>query len=424
MSNRSVGLIPRIRRFLYGSKQAPRINTLTSSEAPGTEATNYAGMHKDYRWFRQDELVRRCITINAAMSTMSAGFDTVLEPVGDMDEDEKQVVREKYASVKERVDAINKQVNLDQILFISQVKRSIYGNAGWELAEIDSQGYPQWLLSLRSEKLKPEVTKTWELKGYEYEGRPNLYPPEEILYFENLQLERTTADNRGLSDVEPIREICQARLELFDDFKEIVKTVWAPYVILQANTEGMTETDETATLQNLGDAARSGKSISLNTSVTPTIVHMDVNFSGLTTLMDKLEESILRAFGTPKFLLGKPVETRATAYAELEAYVQGPIANIQRYFKRELEAKWYDLLTRLALKEMGVQGDELPVCVKHVWHPIRAADIYEMGKTVAQLYGDGMGILEQFPDIAFDMMGFDKKYLEAWKQKFQVEEQK
>ncbi len=97
-------------------------------------------MHGDYRWFRQDELVRRCVLVNAFFATMNSGFETVLETT------REDVDPGDYSYVKERVDAANKRVNLDQVLFVAQVKRSVYGKAGFEVV-LDGDGWPAWLLS-------------------------------------------------------------------------------------------------------------------------------------------------------------------------------------------------------------------------------------------------------------------------------------
>jgi hypothetical protein len=110
-------------------------------------------------------------------------------------------------------------------------------------------------------------------------------------------------------------------------------------------------------------------------------------------------------------LVNKSPENRATAFVEFESFIQGPIANIQRYFKRELERQWYDRLVKLALAKQGFTG-EIPVRIKHVWNLIRTTDVLEMSNAVATLYGGGIGILGEHPEIAFDMMNWDKKLLQ------------
>ena len=404
------GIIPLARKFFYGGVRVPKLRRYSETATP-TTSEQYASMHKDYRWFRQDEMVRRCVVINAMFATMTAGFETQLEATGDVED--KDAVIEKYSYVKEYIDALNKKVNLDQVLFISQVKRSIYGHTGWEIILESEDGPPLWLLSLQSPKLKPNLDENWNLTGYSYEGRTGAYDADEVLYFTNLQLEN---DHKGLSDVEPIRDVCDARHKLLrEDFAEICRTLWAPIIILQADTSGMNPDEEDAFLDNLIEAARAGKSLAFNRSVQATVVKMDIDFTGLVAQLDKFEEAIMRNFGTPRFLVGKTPVNRATAFAELEAYVQGTIAHIQRFFKRQIEAQWYDRWTRRILEKKGVtvpEGELPPVLVKHVWNPIRVADVYAMAKAVAALYATGLGILAEYPDLAFEMMGWPLERLQ------------
>jgi hypothetical protein len=360
-------------------------------------------MHGDYRWFRQDELVRRCVLVNAFFATMAAGFETVLE------EARPGVDAGDYEFIKEQVDAVNRRVNLDQVLFVAQVKRSVYGKAGFEIVQ-GEDGYPAWLLSLQSPRLRPNLDADWGLTGFRYEGRDGFYGPDDVLFFANLQLE---ADLEGLSDVEPIRDVCRARHSLLrEDFSEIVRTLWAPYTILQADTSGLSEEETTRTMEELVSVARAGKSIVVNESVTPTVVNVTPEIGGLCSLLERLDQAIVGNFGTPRFLLGRPIENRATAYAELEAYVRGSVAHIQRYFKREVERQWYDRLAREVLLGEGVVGEEMPVRVKHVWNPVRAADVYEMAKAVAALWGShGMGALSGRLEKVWEMMGWPEEEL-------------
>lgn len=221
------------------------------------------------------------------------------------------------------------------------------------------------------------------LEAYQYQGRTDFYGPDEVLYFTNLGLE---ADYEGLSDVEPVRSVCRARHELREDFSEIARTLWAPYVVLQADTSGLSQEEADRVVEDLADVARAGKSITVNESVKATVVDLSPDVEGLSKLLGHLEQAIVGNFGTPRFLLGRPIENRATAYAELEAYVQGPIASAQRYLKREIERQWYDRWTLKALEDEGEKvpegGDPL-VRVKHRWNPVRSSDIYEMALALA-----------------------------------------
>ena len=283
-----LGLIPWARRLLLGEARPPKAKRYGPTSTR-TTSTYYEGMPEGYRWFRRDELLRKCVVTNAYFATMSAGFETVLEATGDADPED-------YAFVKERVDEFNKRVNMDLILFVAQVKRSIHGKAGFEIV-LDGDRDPSRLISLQSDRLKPNVSKDWRLTGFRYEGRDGFYDPEEVLYFVNLQLE---ADYEGLGDVEPVVNICRARYELLgENFPEIVRTLWAPYVVLRADTAGLSKEDADRAVDDLADVVRAGKSIAVNESVEADVVDHTPDISGLCELLDRLDQAINANFGTP-----------------------------------------------------------------------------------------------------------------------------
>jgi len=393
-------MLARLRRRISGV-QVPKAKRYGETSTP-TSSTYYKGMDPDYRWFRQDELVRKCVVTNAYFSTRG-GFETRLEPSDD------KVDVEKYGHVKEKVDGFNKAVNLDQALFVAQVKRSVYGKAGFEII-VDAEGYPTGLLSLQSPKLKPDIDENWELTGFTYRGKKGFYGPDEVLYFTNLQLE---ADMLGLSEVEPLRDVCQARHEILrENFPEIARTLWAPYVILKANTAGLPAEEAEKAVKALAEVAHAGKSIAVNESVEATVVSMTPDIKGLNDLLGKLEQAVTANFGVPRFLLGRPIENRATAYAELEAYVDGVVNSVQRYLRREVERQWYDRWTRKIL-DAEASPDAPPVALKHVWNTVRVTDVYEMAKAAAALWGShGMGVIGGRPEKAWELMGWDPSELE------------
>jgi hypothetical protein len=176
-------------------------------------------------------------------------------------------------------------------------------------------------------------------------------------------------------------------------------------VVLKADTGGLSREEAEKTVDSLAEVARAGRSIAVNESVEATVVDLTPDIDGLTRLLDKLELGISANFGVPRMLLGRPVENRATAYAELEAYYAGTIAQAQRYLKREVERQWYAPLVEQMLAEEGASG--APVRVKHSWKPIRASDTYEMAKAVSALWGsNGDGALGGDVAKAWSLMGW------------------
>ncbi len=405
------------RILVYGAAPTqPELSYTAGSTA--TANKNYASMDPNYRCFRTDEIVRRCILVNAGFIALG-GFETVLEPSKPItDEAQLKAFLTKYQYVKAFVDEVNKKVNMDESLFKAQVKCSIFGKSGFEIVGYNIK--PSRLLSLQSPKLEAKLNENWEIDNFKYSPkRPSQkYDPDKILYFVNTDLDD---DWEGLSDVEPIQRACAARDELISfDFPQIMHRMWAAFVHMQADTSQMTKEQAKAFLNQLTETARAGQSTAFNRKVESTVIDMRPDIGGLIQAEDKFEEICIRAFGTPRFLVNKSPENRATAYVEFEAFVKGVVNPKQRYYKRVLESDmWYGKLVKLALQKQNetiAEGEIYPV-IKQNWKPVQASDIYAISQSVSQLWGNGSGILAEFPEIAFDMMGWNQELLQAWQKK-------
>jgi len=346
-----------------------------------------------YRWYRQDELTRKSIITNAVFATQN-GFKTTQDPP--------------TPDIKTEIDQINKQVNLDKILYTAQINRSIHGKAAFEIIR-DRHNTPTRLLPLNSTKIKPDLDENWNLTGYTYQGKEGFYQQDEILYFTNHE---TQPNHQGISDIEPIHTTLETRHTILrENIPEITRTLWAPYVILKADTTGLPNDEAEQIIENLAQVARAGKSIAINESIEATVVNLTPDIQGLNTLLTKLEESIIANFGVPRFLLGKPVENRATAYAELEAYINGPITSIQRYLRREIEAQLYTPITQQLLQEQNQSQDK--VTVKHHWNPIQSTDFYQLADAAAKLWGThGTGPIGGNKEKIWQIMNWDTEELE------------
>lgn len=374
--------------------------------APGTTtdtlSTAYGGMNEDYRYYRRNELVRRCINANAFFTTMSGGFETRLQGLS------QSTDLSSYAMVKEKIDEINRKVNMDLVLYQAQIKRSVFGWSAHEILSDPRTGLPVKMLPLDSTKIRPDIDVNWRLTGYTYEGRRGQYKPDDILWFRNIPLE---GDHLGLSDIEPIRITCSARYNLLkENFPEIIKSIWAPYVILAADTGGLGKDEANSIVDNLALIARSGKSTAINESITAHVIDNTPNLDGLVKLLDKLDMTIISSLGVPRFVLSIPGQNRATSFAELEAYSQGTILHKQRDLRRQLEP-YYQLWASRILKNTlpGSFNDQMqmPVRVKHIWRPVRVIDFYEMAKSVSALWSKGDGVLGRHPEEAWELLNLD-----------------
>jgi len=366
-----------------------------------TTSTAYAGMHKYYREYRRDSLVRGCIDVLAFFAT-GKGFDVAVEPI-DPDEDPG-----KYEDLKAYVNEMNRRVNLDGILRQVVIKAKIYGKAAFEVVRDERTGEPQELLPLDSTKIQPEIDEeTWQLKSFKYGPESGFYRPDEVLYFANNVLE---ADLEGLSDIEPIMDALDTRRSLLGEaLKEAAKVLWAGIGIHILDTSGKSDEEAKAIIDEYVRNVKPGKHLVTNHKATVQVVDLKPDLEKLIAELEYLDQEIMGNFRVPRFLIGREKQfNRATAYAELEAFVNGPIADIQRWLRREVERQWYTPLARLYLKLKP--EDPLPVKVKHKWNPISTTDFTELAEAVAKLYAQGLGVITR--KKGYEMLGLDPAELE------------
>ncbi|MEM3017949.1 MAG: hypothetical protein QXO25_03615, partial [Candidatus Bathyarchaeia archaeon] len=174
---------------------------------------------------------------------------------------------------------------------------------------------------------------------------------------------------------------------------EAVTTLWAGIAVHTLLTEKLPEGTTQEDIQKIIDdhiaELKPGKHVATTDQWQIQVVDIKPDLDKLLNIEEKLERRIVGNFQVPRFMLNIERElNRATAYAELEAFVDGPITEIQRMLKRNVEAQWYERLARQALK---IKNGDLPVLVKHRWRQIRTADWFELIKAVSQAYEGGMG---------------------------------
>ncbi len=353
----------------------------------------YKGMEKHYREYRRDSLVRGCINALAYWATKE-GFDTVLEPVGEnlTPQQEEQLINQ-HLDLKAYIDKVNQRVNLDHVLRVAIIKAKIYGKAGFEI-ELNDKQEPGRLISLPLLSLfdlRPNVNEDWVLEGFMWRGQKNFYAPSELLYFTNNALE---SDYEGISDIEPILDDLETRGKIrSEDLKEAATTLWAGIAIHSLDVDrlpaGLSDTDVQALIDAHIAALRPGKHVATDNRWAITIVDLKPNLQQLVQVKDSLDQEIIGNFQVPKFIVNRTeAVNRATSYSQLEAFVDGPITDIQRWVQRTVESQWYEPLTRSFLKLP--EGQDPPVKVRHRWHEIRTTDFFQLINAVATAFADGL----------------------------------
>jgi hypothetical protein len=358
----------------------------------------WRGFDEYYREYCRNFLVRGSIDARAFWATKE-GFETVVEDTGVG----TPLSEEKKAQLKAYVDKINGDVKLDNRLRLALVKAPIWGKAGFEI-EFQKKDAP-WmpgnppvaLHSLKSGLLEPKVDlDTWKLTSLEYNGKPDFYKPEEVLFFVRNEIDD---DWQGRSDIEPvlIESILDDRI-MREDLMEAATTLWAGIAVHQLNLEKAakagitTDEDIDKLMEDYREQLRPGKHVITDDLWDIQVHDLKPDLTQLLAVSDKLERRILGSFKVPRFLLNIEKElNRATAEKELVGFVEGPLGDDQRWEKRTVEAQWYDRLTRQFLE---LKPDEaLAARVVHRWRQIRVEDWLNLLDTAIKGYGEGRGPL-------------------------------
>ncbi|MCL1977609.1 MAG: phage portal protein [Candidatus Bathyarchaeota archaeon] len=393
------------------------VQTVSDEDKLSAHFDKFNGLPDELKYYKTVPMLRRCIDILAGYVASAGGFDTVLEPAFSLEEQQKDVYLQKYSHVKAYVDEINKKVNLDHILFVACVKMCLYGKAGFKKV-LDSTGVPCRLHVLPvansdHQELQPVLNElSKELEGFKIQSSDGAieYKVSDVLYFVNTDL---SGNWQGISDLDELVPVCIIYQIMQQSTPYMLKRMRNPYVVASVDTSGRMFSEENVEkekdalqkqLKALAEGIDSGSNVVTNNKVALEMVQLKIDLKAFMDYDDKQEAKIISYFGIPRFLVNEPNVNRATAETEFTAFVEGTVAVKQRYIKRVLESEtWYDMLVR---KCLGLSDEMvLPVKIKHVWRDIDMGNVKEKVDAAVALYGNGLGILGEHPDLAMKTAG-------------------
>ena len=320
----------------------------------------YGSNSKYYDWYKSTGTLRKCINLTAMLSTR-AGFETTISCLNKDDDPTKK----KYMDAKHQIDELNHKVNMDHVLLITQIKRYLYGNAGWEIVPDTTNSLIMAIQPLRSSFLVPIVDKKGFFQGVEYyPAKDKVIPKSKLLYFNLDALDNDKTSLLGIPIVRSVERNIKIVKNLERDLLYAARSLWAPIVIYNADMRGLTPTEKAALVLDLKTDLKPGAVVICNRPVVPQVVQYNPDLNNLIQAMAKQDEDIIGTFGIPKALLSREKTTaRATLEFSIRAFYEATIAGDQTYLKRELEKQWYDPL----IKRMGLEDK---IRIRHEWRPI------------------------------------------------------
>jgi len=312
-----------------------------------------------WEYYKSTGVLRKCINMVANFTTR-AGFETTVRCLNEKDDPEK----EEYQNVKRQIDELNRVVNMDEVLKITQLKRQIYGNAGWQ---IDGTKLlkTRRLIPLHSAYIYPQLDTKGDFTHIKYAYvKGNVIKTDRLLYFVNDQIENSVSALNGVSAIRSIERNIKIKKNLERDLLYAARSLWAPIVIYSADMRGLTPSEQSTLKTDLKEDLRPGAIVVTNRQVESNVVQYNPDLNNLIRAMEKQDEEIIGNFGIPKALLSREkTMARATLEFSIRAFYESTIAAEQMYLKRQLERQWYDPI----VEELGYADK---IRIRHEWKPI------------------------------------------------------
>ncbi len=322
-------------------------------------ARGYGSTVKYINYYKATGVLRKCTNMTGNFTTR-AGFETSIRCLNDKDDPEKPA----YLKVKKKIDELNRKVNMDNTLFVSVIKRLIHGRAGWEIVTDENNDIIR-LDPLDSAYIIPRLNKKGEFDHVEYAwAENNQIPAQRLLYFVVDNFEKSDSSMLGIPPYRSIERNIKIKKNLERDMLYAARSLWAPIVIYQADTRGLTESEKATLFATLKTDLRPGAVVIVNSAVTSDVTQYNPDLNNLIRAIEMQDTEIIGSFGIPKALLSREkTMARATLEYSIRSFYESTIAGEQQYLKRQLEKQWYDPIVESL-------GYEDKIRITHEWKPI------------------------------------------------------
>lgn len=284
-------------------------------------------------------------------------------------EDQQQKELEKYSDIIDELTIIDEKPKIKLFEKITDAARmtKVFGRdvIGFEPGE----GAPPTALKVIHPRMLGRVffhQDDWSVSSvYTHAKLKQLTREDEMIYFTNMfNSPRYRAMGYGYSDIQRVAGHARALREITEfDIIEIAKAMFAGYGIVTVDQENMNENEKQDDLNRIARALKVGgfgvlskqgeKGIDFNS------FNLNPDISGITALMDKLEQEIIGHGQVPGPILGREEEAnRATGYMKLRAFLHGPVRADRKWISNILSQQWYEFnlqfLDQDALKEIKI----------------------------------------------------------------------
>jgi hypothetical protein len=318
--------------------------------------------------FRSDKLIQNAIVKRTELVIGKHGrivLDTTEE--FDMAEDRDEAVKKiqantVYQDARKQLQklAIKPEISLHNTLKAAIIQCKVYGRSAIEMTE--EEPLPENLHVLNSKRLgQVEIDPvTWEFLGVRHldldkgpSGMDDLLPKEQLIYFANRDFHVSPGSlYYGLSELEGVIDGSDSkRIAKQEDVKEIMKSNWAPFLILKFINPNISVTQ----MQEVINGMQPGLPFAHKQDIESTTVDLSGDLKKLTECIDFLNRESLRELGVPAFIGGyEQIANYANSQQILLAYKEIELEADRTWVKDIIQPQW---LNKLFYRLLGIDPE-------------------------------------------------------------------
>lgn len=336
--------------------------------------------------FRSDKLIQNAIVKRAELVAGKHGsivMDTT-EEFEDPNERaaalEQVTSNQNYQDAKKTIEKLHAKPDIDfhTKLKSALIQKAVYGRSAIEMTGADpDNNLPTALHVLNSKRLaQPEVEPiTWKFLGVHYldlqkgpTGLEDVLPAETLIYFTNKDFHVSPGSlYYGLSELEGIVDGSDSkRIAKQQDIKEIMKSNWAPFLILKFLNPNIS----VAQMQQIVDGIQPGIPFSHKQDMEAQVIDLQAKLTEITNAIDFLNKESLRELGVPSFISGYESGSRySNAQQILLAYREIELEADRTYIKDIIQIQWLNKLF-YQLLEIDPETDEPDVKLSYEFEDV------------------------------------------------------
>lgn len=336
--------------------------------------------------FRSDKLIQNGIVKRTELVLGKHGkvvMDTT-EEFDDPEERQKALEKiqnnEQYQEARKTIQRLHAKpsISFHSNLKAAVIQSKIYGRSALELVGSDDQQMPTDLHVLNSKRLaQPEVDPaSWKFLGVHYldlskgtSGVEDVLAAEDLIYITNKDFHVSPGSlYYGLSELEGIVDGSDSkRIAKQEDIKEIMKSNWAPFLILKFVNPNIT----TSQMQQVVDNIQPGVPFGTKQDIESQTVTLESDLKKITDAIDFLNRESLRELGVPAFVGGyEQIANYANSQQILLAYKEIELEADRTWIKDIIQEQW---LNRLFYRLIDIDleaGDEPEVKLSYEFEDV------------------------------------------------------